>query len=240
MSDNEITSTRVITVRLRIPALVLLAVLLVGGLIWAFVLGVMVGRGQINDELAALMPPAQSAPESAAGQSADEVESLIKAEDLKYQESLRQNQATADPAALAEAARNDSAPARPAGQSTSPATSPATPPASPVAGTPSTTPAAPAQETQKPAQAAQEFDYIFQVASFTKEAQALDLQARLLARRIDAQLETKTINGTARYRVLVSFRGDESRVKSMQDLLKKDFKINSILPRGKTPAGRRA
>lgn len=210
MSNNESTSTKVITVRLRIPALVLMAVILVGGLVWAFVLGVMVGRGQINDQLEALRPQAQN---EVADKTADEIESLIKAEDLKYQESLRQNQT---PAALAEAARNDSAQSRP----------PVQPPVP--------------QQTQQPAQAssAQKYNYLYQVASYAKEDQAKEMQAKLKAKGVDAQVETKVIQNTSMFRVLISFQGDESSVQSMQDMLKKDFKINNILPRGKTPLSR--
>lgn len=234
MSNNE-TTARVITIRLRVPALIVAAVLLVGGLIWSFVLGIMVGRGQINEELARMMP--ESRQEANAQDETDkalaEIEDLIKAEDLKFQESLRQNQqegisapapvgsgtaagtATQSPsrpqrpdaaeaAALAEAARRDS------GQSAS------------------------APAVQAPT-GGQQYQYLYQVASFNKEEQAKDMQGRLQAKGFESRIETTSVNGQPRFRVLISFRGNSETVTQMQNLLKKDFKINDILQRGRTP-----
>lgn len=204
MSNNQTVSTRVITVRLRVPALVLMAVLLVGGLVWAFVLGIMVGRGQINEQLEALMPQTQTQAETAqAEKEPDEVEKLIKAEDLQYQESLRQNQVA---------------------------------PVAPAA--PAQTAAQQAPQQQPAPSAGQKYNYLYQVASYTKESQAKEMLGKLKARGLDAQVETKVIQNTSWFRVLVSFQGDENSVQSMQNMLKKDFKINSIMPRGKTPVGR--
>lgn len=234
MSNNQ-TTARVITIRLRVPALIVAAVLLVGGLIWSFVLGIMVGRGQINEELARMMP--ESRQEANAQDETDkalaEIEDLIKAEDLKFQESLRQNpqegisapapagsgpvtgtatQSTSRPqrpdaaeaAALAEAARRDS------GQSAS----------------------APAVQALA---GGQQYQYLYQVASFNKEEQAKDMKARLQAKGFESRIETTSVNGQPRFRVLISFRGNSETVTQMQNLLKKDFKINDILQRGRTP-----
>ena len=222
MSDNETTSTRVITIRLRIPALVLAVALVIGGLIWAFVLGIMVGRDQVNEQLEALGPTTQQSAtngspvgsaEKAPKNSADEIEDLIKAEDLKYQENLRQNaQPPVAQADQARAAQDDSAPARPPHQAQ---------------------PAAP----QASASTGQQYSYLYQVASYTKESQAKELQEKLRAKGVEAQMETKIIQNTSWFRILISFKGDENSVKSMQDMLKKDFKINGILPRGKTALG---
>lgn len=213
MSNNNTATTRVITIRLRIPALVLISTLFVGGLVWAFVLGIMVGRGQINEQLEALRPATtqtasdnstEKAAPDAAQPPADEIEKLIKAEDLKYQESLRQN-------------------------------SPA-----PTGSTVSAAPAAPSTSAQVAPQATagQQYSYLYQVASYTKEPQAQDTLSKLKARGVDAQIETKIIQGTSWFRILISIKGDENSVKNMQEMLKKDFKINSILLRSKTALGR--
>lgn len=219
MSNNEVSSARVITIRLRIPALVLACVILAGGLVWAFVLGVMTGRGQINDELAALMPKEQIVKaDGSTEKAADEVEKLIKAEDLKYQESLRQNQPppapAATPAEMAEAARRDAA------QAAQPSARPAERPAA-----------------QAPAQIGS-FRYIYQVASYNREDQAKELAARLKGKGVQSEVEAREVQGASRFRVLISFEGDEKVLESMQGMLKKDFKINNILPRSKTPLGR--
>lgn len=219
MSANQPNTTRVITVRLRIPALVIMTLILIGGLVWAFILGIMVGRGQITDELAALMPPPQSAPQNEADKAADEVEKLIKAEDLKYQDSLRQNpppapaRPLADPAAQAAAARRDSAPEAQTQVQTQ------------------------AQAANRAEAGSAGYRYSYQVASYNKEEQARELAARLSAKGVKGEVEVKTVDGTARFRVLISFEGNEDSVKSVQNMLKKDFNINGILPRGKTPLG---
>lgn len=231
MSNNETVSTRVITIKLRMPALVLFACILLGVLIWAFVLGVMVGRGQMNDELAALMPaPVQSQNvEEEIDKEADEVAGLIKSEDLKFQENLRQNQLpeehkrtpAVDPGTLADAARRDS------GQTITPSPKPNT----------ANGPQGSSQVTSAPA-SAQKYSYLYQVASYNKEDQAKEMQAKLKAKGLNAQTEASTIKGTTWYRVIISFNGDDSNVAATQELLKKEFKINSILPRSKTPLDR--
>lgn len=209
MTAPQTNTARVITVRLRVPALVLMALLLVGGLIWAFVLGVMVGREEINEELAALMPPRQQpAGQNEADKGADEVEKLIRVEDLKYQESLRQNQ---------------------------PQEAPRAPAPAPIAPRPA--PAAVAAQPQGQSAGKAAYRYSYQVASYNKEEQARALAGKLGNMGVKAEVEAKSVEGASRFRVLIHFEGDDNTVESMQNMLKKDFKINSILPRGKTPLG---
>lgn len=220
MSNTETIITRVITVRLRIPALVLACVILVGALVWAFVLGIMVGRGQVNDQIAALNKPEQTeAEEQRTDGKADDIATLIKAEDLKFQESLRQNQPPSSAAELAEAARNDSAPVQPERANTRQQTAAQTRP----------------DTTASQSAAGKQYLYTYQVASYSKEEQAKDLQAKLKAKGVDSSIEAGVVQGASRYRVLISFKGDDAAVSRVHDMLKKDFKITGTLQRGKTP-----
>lgn len=226
MSNKETAMARVITIRLRIPALVVAALLFAGGLVWAFVLGIMVGRGQIDDELAALMPAnrAEATAQDETDKALAELEDLIKAEDLKFQESLRQNQDAALGAlAGVPAASLPSAQAQQAGQANAPSGTARQEQAQ------NNPPAAPVQS------GGQQYKYVYQVASYSKAEQAREMQGRMQSRGIDAEVETKIIQGSAKHRVLIRFQGNADAVSQMQNLLKKEFKINEILPRGKTP-----
>ncbi len=216
-SENSGRSAKVITIRLRIPALVVAVFLVIVGLVWAFVLGVMVGRGQVNDQLAHILPQnagQMQQPASDAERSAAEIEELIRAEDLDFKENLSQKPEPPAPA---------QAPA-PAGQAR-PAAQPSAEPAPASVVTP---PATVATQGQR-------FDYLYQVASFKKLTQADDLVAKLGVRGIGTKVENTVIKNETWYRVLISFQGTEADVARIQQILKSELKINSMLQRGKKP-----
>lgn len=92
---------RVFNFRLKLPGIVAIAVLLLGGFVWVFILGIMVGRKQLeaeNSALSAMVPVRavqQQVQAGSAGPSQEELDklfeenNLVQSEDLEFKEELR-------------------------------------------------------------------------------------------------------------------------------------------------------
>ncbi|MDL2313470.1 SPOR domain-containing protein [Desulfovibrio sp. OttesenSCG-928-C14] len=135
---------RVFNFRLKLPGIVAIAVLLLGGFVWVFILGIMVGRKQLeaeNSALSAMVPVRavqQQAQAGAAGPSQEELNklfeenNLVQSEDLEFKEELR------SPA--------QQPPAQAAARQAITQPRPAQAPAAPVASTPAPAPRPAAQQ----------------------------------------------------------------------------------------------
>jgi len=74
------------------------------------------------------------------------------------------------------------------------------------------------------------FQYQFQVASYSKKQQAEEMAA-LLARDYESSVETASIQNVPRFRVLISFQGQEEHLPDLRQTLKRDFNLDGILQR---------
>ncbi|MDR2075700.1 MAG: SPOR domain-containing protein [Desulfovibrio sp.] len=183
---------------------------------WAFVLGVLMGRGYAPEEhipeIARLMPkaedsppPAIIAPDAPGGLAPEEREAIIQPGDMGYRQVLK------------------GAPPR-----TSP--SPAGPPAS--------SPTAPAGDAAPPRRPPPEplpaYDYVYQVAAYKAAAPCDALVAGLRGAGLNASTEKSTsAAGTKWYKTLVAFRGTPDDVDLLREKLSA-FQLHTLILRSKT------
>jgi cell division protein FtsN len=241
MRRPEHGESRKIRFELSPFALVALGVVLLLGLVWVFILGVLLGRGYHPEsavpEIARMMPSGQAEIQG-------EADPVLKPEELGYMDEVAKpdqgsapestpqparEPAQADakkpdgPAPEAAANRQQEVPPRERLDILGPGADPASPPAED-----SGQRDAPATVDQ------QTYLYVYQVASFRDRKAADALQDRIRALDYQAGLEEATVNGTTWYRVIVYFRGrpvDTRRLKA--DLEKAG--IDRVLMRTKKP-----
>lgn len=173
--------------------------ILVLGLVWVFIFGVLVGRGYQPEkdvpELARFMPPTENA--TTAPKAPEEV---IKAEELTFHESLKEE--------------GESAPAPKLAPAPAPASKPET------AARPEPAPKPAPQETSEPAHASEtdeRFVYVYQVGSFKKPAMAEDFRAKVAALGHDASIEEAEAGGTTWRRVLVRHTGTPASTRALKE-----------------------
>ena len=176
--------------------------LLLVGLVWVFIVGVLVGRGykpeQAVPELARIMPGAEGGA-NATAQGDAPGKGVLRAEDLQFYDDLSKKPSAAK-----------TAPAPQTAAKTAPA-----PKASPVpTATPTSKPAPAATPAPRPAadDAGADgertvYDYRYQVASVRDEASARAFQTRLSGLGLDSSLERAEVGGQTWLRVLVHFTG---------------------------------
>jgi cell division septation protein DedD len=221
-TNSEIAgkSSRRIVISLSIPALVTLVIVISLGFSWAFWLGLRTAQEQNGTETDFLMQssanPALSDEEADRSAETGMVE-LIQEEDLNFKANLEQNNEV--PAELQASAPSSNMEAPLSGRS--------------AQGDQSSAPLAAASGNAAPDNFSGIFSYQYQIASYSRTAQAEELTAKLLARGITAHTETALIQGQPRYRVLISFQGDDKSVTLMKQRIKQDFGIEGILPRSK-------
>lgn len=192
---------------------------------WAFILGILVGRGykpeSVLAELGQMVPvtgkdPAKTPP------------GPLLPEELRFFETLQEKISPILPAVAPDRKETTAAsppPTKPQPALTAPAqtTSGAGPTgekqpeaARPHAPTVSI-PAEPGQgQSQEPL-----FDYVYQIASFQNEAQARAMQQRVNALGHASSVEVSMVNGEKWYRVLVSLRGTTKDAAQMKQQLQK-------------------
>ena len=168
---------------------------LVGVLImaWAFILGILVGRGynpeSVIPEIGRIVAPTTPPPSVPPG-------TVLRPEELRFHDALQERGSQPAPTAP-----RRTEPARPAGQPGEPVAR-AQPDISPPAQVPS--PAA------SPEAGAAQFEFVYQVASFQSDAQARSLQQDIASVGLPASVETGLVNGRQWYRVLVTVRGSQA------------------------------
>ncbi|GAB6058612.1 SPOR domain-containing protein [Desulfonatronum parangueonense] len=174
---------------------------------WAFILGILVGRGynpeSVIPEIGRIITPQTSAITSAPPRT------VLQPEELRFFETLQERASQPAPTAPP---RNEP-PARPQAQQhiqQQPATRIEQP--QPLVQAP------PAEPTPAPVPSlGPQYEFVFQVASFQNDGQARSLQQRISSAGIPATVEAGTVEGRQWYRVLVTVRGaqtDANHIKS--------------------------
>lgn len=208
------------TVSLSLPGAVVAAAVLVFGLAWTFVLGVLVGRGYSPEsalpEIAALMPGAANA-------SRGEVQ-VLRPEDLHYLDDLTRKPA-APPASLT--AREPARP-RPPDKAADKAGNRTVAPPPPAA-------AAAASAPLDAEPGGRVYRYVYQVAAFPDPASAQASKARLEGAGLNAGVE-KYVDDSQRawHRVMVYFQGSPEDTRDLKDRLA-GLGISRVIMRDKKP-----
>lgn len=184
---------------------------------WAFILGVLVGRGYKPESVISEL--SQMVPQLARDESTPPPSRPLLPEELQFHETLQERAQPMIPPALP---RQEPKPEPPASV---PEVRPAPPPPPPLPETP--------EPAEQPG-AREVFDYIYQVAAFQDPAQARSMQQRILASGIEASVETSAVDGETWHRVLVSLRGTTQDAVRTRERLR-EFGIERPFIRSKVP-----
>jgi len=200
--STEAKEPRRFTISLSTAGLVGSIGLLLVGLAWVFIIGVLVGRGYKPEravpELARIMPNA-----NATSRDAPPREGVLRAEDLQFYDDLSKKPGTrAKPSAKAQI-EPKAAPAPEPKTATTPAPKAAPKAAAPAA--PEPAPKAAAITDDDSDQTV--YDYRYQVASVQDQASAQAFQKRLAGLGIDSSLEQAQVGGKTWMRIMAHFRG---------------------------------
>jgi hypothetical protein len=180
---------------------------------WAFVLGVLMGRGYEPEahipELARIMPkaegnqpPAVIAPDVPRETATEEGNAILQPGDMGYRQTLKGGPARSAPPA----------------QGTPPQEAPQAVPPPP------------------PAEKLPTYDYVYQVAAYKAAAPCDALVVRLRKAGLNASTEkSASASGTKWYKTLVNFRGTPDDVDQLREKLG-EFQLNTLLLRSKTPS----
>lgn len=179
--------------------------LLLVGLAWVFIIGVLVGRGYKPEtavpELARMMPGSiATAPDTA------EKPSVLKAEDLQFYDDLSKKPAAQGKAEAPKTAAAPKAEAKKDAPKAGPTPEPA-PKAVAKPSPPSPAPASPSADDAGADGDQAVYDYRYQVASVQDQASADAFRARLAGLGIQSDIEKAEVNGKTWLRILVHFRG---------------------------------
>lgn len=193
---------------------------------WAFILGILVGRGyrpeSVIAELGQMVPVTSKDP-------AKTTSGPLLPEELRFFETLQEKISPILPAVAPDRKETNTPPppptkpqpvltvpaqtasgVAPAGEKQSEAAQAHTPAADSI-------PAVPRQgQSQEPL-----FDYVYQIASFQNDAQARAMQQRVNALGHASSVEVSMVNGEKWYRVLVSLRGTTKDAAGMKEELQK-------------------
>ncbi len=192
---------------------------------WAFILGILVGRGYKPESVIAELGHMVPAPgKDPAGKSPGP----LLPEELRFFETLQEKISPILPAVAPDRKETITAspsPVKPQPALTAPAqTAQGTAPTgekSPEAAQ-SHAPAAPVPDMPRQVQSQEPvFDYVYQVAAFQNDAQARTMQQRVHALGHASSVEVSTVNGEKWYRVLVSLRGTTEDAVGMKQELQK-------------------
>jgi cell division protein FtsN len=241
--NRQADGPRRYTFEISLSGLIALSVAGLLGLVWVFILGVLLGRGYHPEsavpEIAQIMP----APEE---KKAEPKPQALKAEDLSYMDELTKKPGETPGAPAAKPAEppavktTEVVPAKPATPAEA-APAPSPEPAKPAETAAPATPAAPpAQTAAKPAPPAATGKVLFtyQASAFRKEAQAKELKSKIDGLGIDARIETGLVSGETWYRVLVSDRGGENDMEPLRASLKERLQsagVKELIYRTKKP-----
>ncbi|MDR1241663.1 MAG: SPOR domain-containing protein [Deltaproteobacteria bacterium] len=217
---------RFITLRLRLPVLIAALLLLLLGIIWIFIVGVIVGRGHNTQENIGILskiipgPPVEKSadnsidaaglPElrdSSAGETgqaeATNLDALFKDDNVLKGEALQFKD-------------NLKSPYVPV------------PPATPPPGRAAASAAAPGNTVNAGASREPTYEYLFQVASLNRKNQADNLAQKLLAGGLESRVEPYKTSQKTWYRVMVIFKGRTTDLDAFRTRLKQ-FSINEAV-----------
>lgn len=222
---------RTVTLTLSLPKAVFSALFLVFLLVWAFIFGVMLGRGhnpeEIVPELARVMPTpapqAQTPPDEG-------MDNVLRPQDLKYRDSLKGKDAGSPPRVAPAPPQRAEQPARP--EARQPASSEAA--QKPAPQTAGAKPAPPDAAISQGAQDQTAYNYTYQVSASTNKASSENMQNKLKAAGLSARISPYESNGVTWYRILVSFRGKPDDTRTLRAKLTQQG-ISTIILREKVP-----
>ena len=201
---------------LSLPVLIGASALLIVGVIWVFIFGVLVGRGYRPEmslpELARFMPDAP------ANTTSTQRPELLKAEDLQFHDALKEKSVRAP--TPVPALQEDKRPSRPAESKKAVAkTDPSSTAKSSIVKQPVTKLPVTKPSTPKPSPAAQQisapqkpsgeqrYDYVYQTASFKERQAAENFKQKIISLGLTPEIEKIHHKGADWYRVNVRFKG---------------------------------
>jgi cell division protein FtsN len=225
-NSTGMKTPRFITLRLRLPVLITALLLLLLGIIWIFIVGVIVGRGHNTRENIGILskiipgPPmeksaensidatglpelrASSAGETGKAEATDldalfKDDSILKGEALQFKDSLKTPYV---PAPLVP------------------------PPANRAAASA----AAPGNTANAGASREPRYEYLFQVASLNRKNQADNLVQKLLVGGLESRVEPYKTSQKTWYRVMVTFKGRATDLDAFRTRLKQ-FSIDEAV-----------
>lgn len=174
-------------------------VIIVLGLVWMFIFGILVGRGynpeETVPELEKLLPPEEPV--------AEVTTKVIRPEELQYYDKLKEKPAPGpvtgpgSEKSTPEAARKVDPPSRKPSSQPKAAAAPQKPAAVKSSGTPV-------------------FQWVYQASSFRKPDVARQVRDRVRGLGYEADLETSTSKGSTWHRVIVRLRGDEAAAAKLE------------------------
>lgn len=167
---------------------------------WAFILGILVGRGynpeSVIPEIGRMMTPQTSAITSAPPRT------VLQPEELRFYETLQER--ASQPAPSAPVRNEPTTRPQPQQQVQQQPAMRIEQPQPPVQISATETSPAPVPSLGP------QFEFVFQVASFQQDGQARSLQQRISSAGIPATVEAGTVDGHQWYRVLVTVRGAQT------------------------------
>ncbi|MFZ5425976.1 MAG: SPOR domain-containing protein [Thermodesulfobacteriota bacterium] len=222
------------------PGLVSVVVVAVLGIVWVFILGVLVGRGYKPEEAVPQVAQIMPAPAPSAQAESKEPPTVLKPEQLEFQDTLQGRKppetVTVDSAKKAE----ETHPSMPGGAASSAAGAPAaaavdnstlaTTPAPLPKGKVATAPAQPDKKTAKAdpapdkAQAVdakkdskdskeKKYRASYQLAAFDEKAQAQSEADRFAKKGLSTSVVEAQVKGKTMYRVMAQVKGTETEIK---------------------------
>lgn len=237
---SEPITKRSYMLRLTASSIMTAIIVLVIGIGWSFVLGVMVGRGYNPEkkipQLASFLPREDEAEQATTSRVGDDqpVDKVMRPEDLSYAASLKGKPGQGKLAVI---------PAKPGPEAKPKNMQNATIPVVRVheeaaavtqAGT-VMQPAAQEQAKPKAVPSQNLFDFTFQVATF-KETDSVDnLRAKLEGAGLRSRME-KTTGKTPLYKVMVLFRGTAEGAQTVRQTMV-NMGLGEPIQRGKSPVG---
>ena len=194
-------------------------------LVWAFIFGVMIGRGHNPEEtvpkLAKVMPSPEKKTELAARPD------VIKPQDLGYRETLKSKEPAREP----KTAPQQAPPKEESPSKTAPPVKPETPKAE-------ETPKPVQQNTPPSANDETVYDFLYQVAASNNKQASETLRKKLDASGLTTRIVQSESNGTTWNRILVVFRGTPDDTRMLRDKLA-TLGITQAILREKTPVVKR-
>lgn len=234
---NELLGKRSYTLRLTFSSIVTAGIVLIIGISWAFVLGVMVGRGYNPEkkvpQLATLLPAEQESTKAAREKLGDTLPKaeVMKPEDLRYASSLKGKPGQPPAEIKPKNMQNATVPVVAPPPTSIPSTAPGHAP-QPTEGI--VEQARPRSEAPRESPKDILFDYVFQVATF-KDAESVD---KLRARLEGKGLRTRMDKDGKLLKIMVLLRGSQESAQNIQQQMV-DMGLGQPIQRSRTPVRNR-
>ncbi|MDO9582722.1 MAG: SPOR domain-containing protein [Desulfomicrobium sp.] len=212
-----------------------LAVLVVIGMAWCFILGVIVGRGYQPEKMA--MEMAQKVLPEDFPLLTEKNEEVLKSEELEFFEKLKQGPSSVPPAPAPQAAAAPPQPKPPVAEAPKPADAQAPkPPQSPIEAALQSAAVAAGQSAPPAVKDAKDEVFVFnyQVAALASMEQAQTFLKKLDPGKFKTSVVTATHEGKTWYRIYVHHQGNVDSALALKEQLN-DSGISGILLRSRTP-----